>query len=71
MLQSWRAVVARFRALLRHHITCRWPHAACMDYDPALQGLPAVLEVPGENGSGPNKKQVQKLKRLHRKWMAK
>ena len=30
----------RFRALLRHHVTCRWPHAACLDYDPAVQGLP-------------------------------
>jgi eukaryotic-like serine/threonine-protein kinase len=30
----------RFRALLRHHVTCRWPHAACVDYDPALRGLP-------------------------------
>ncbi|MGH8220037.1 MAG: protein kinase domain-containing protein [Steroidobacteraceae bacterium] len=31
----------RFRALLRHHVTCRWPHAACVDYDPAVRGLPA------------------------------
>lgn len=38
---------------------------------PKLQGLPAVLEVPGTNGGGPDKKQVQKLKRLHKKWMAK
>jgi deoxyribonuclease-4 len=38
---------------------------------PALQGLPAVLEVPGEDGHGPDKKQVQKLKRLHKKWTAK
>jgi deoxyribonuclease IV len=38
---------------------------------PALQGLPAVLEVPGTDGHGPDKKQVQKLKRLHKKWMAK
>lgn len=29
----------RFRALLRHHVTCRWPHAACLDYDPAVRGL--------------------------------
>ena len=36
---------------------------------PALQGLPAVLEVPGTDGHGPDKKQVQKLKRLHTKWM--
>jgi deoxyribonuclease IV len=38
---------------------------------PKLQGLPAVLEVPGVDGHGPDKKQVQKLKRLHKKWMAK
>ncbi len=38
---------------------------------PALQGLPALLEVPGTEGRGPDKKQVQKLKRLHKKWMAK
>ena len=38
---------------------------------PALQGLPAVLEVPGTDGRGPDRKQVQKLKRLHKKWMAK
>ena len=38
---------------------------------PALQGLPALLEVPGTDGHGPDKKQVQKLKRLHKKWMAK
>ena len=38
---------------------------------PALQGLPAVLEVPGTDGHGPDKKQLQKLKRLHTKWMKK
>jgi deoxyribonuclease-4 len=38
---------------------------------PALQGLPAVLEVPGTDGHGPDKKQIQKLKRLHTKWMKK
>ena len=38
---------------------------------PALQGLPAVLEVPGTDGHGPDKKQIQRLKRLHKKWMAK
>lgn len=31
----------RFRELLRHHVTCRWPHAACVEYDPAVHGLPA------------------------------
>jgi eukaryotic-like serine/threonine-protein kinase len=30
----------RFRALLRHHVSCRWPHAACVDYDPVARGLP-------------------------------
>lgn len=29
---------SRFRALLQHHLTCRWPHAACVDYDPAVRG---------------------------------
>jgi deoxyribonuclease-4 len=38
---------------------------------PALQNLPAVLEVPGTDGHGPDKKQLQKLKRLHTKWMKK
>ena len=38
---------------------------------PRLQGLPAVLEVPGTDGRGPDKKQLQKLKRLHTKWMKK
>jgi deoxyribonuclease IV len=38
---------------------------------PALQGLPAVMEVPGTDGHGPDKKQLQRLKRLHKKWMAK
>jgi deoxyribonuclease IV len=30
-----------------------------------LQGLPAVLEVPGEDGHGPNAAEVRKAKRLH------
>jgi deoxyribonuclease-4 len=30
-----------------------------------LQGLPAVLEVPGENGHGPNAAEVRKAKKLH------
>jgi deoxyribonuclease-4 len=38
---------------------------------PSLQELPAVLEVPGTNGKGPDKQQVNKLKRLHEKWMTK
>jgi deoxyribonuclease IV len=32
---------------------------------PALQGLPALLEVPGKDGHGPDAEQVRKLKRLH------
>jgi deoxyribonuclease IV len=30
-----------------------------------LQGLPAVLEVPGKDGHGPDAEEVQKLKKLH------
>jgi deoxyribonuclease IV len=30
-----------------------------------LQGLPALLEVPGKEGKGPNAEQVRKLKELH------
>jgi hypothetical protein len=32
---------------------------------PKLQGLPAVLEVPGEDGRGPDANEVRKAKRLH------
>jgi deoxyribonuclease IV len=32
---------------------------------PKLQGLPAVLEVPGEDGHGPNAEEVRKAKKLH------
>ena len=32
---------------------------------PKLQGLPAVLEVPGEDGHGPNADEVRKAKKLH------
>jgi deoxyribonuclease-4 len=32
---------------------------------PSLQGLPALLEVPGKNGKGPDAEEVQKLKDLH------
>jgi deoxyribonuclease IV len=35
---------------------------------PAFQGLPALLEVPGTDGHGPNAQQVQALKELHRRW---
>ncbi len=33
---------------------------------PRLQGLPAVLEVPGKDGHGPNADEVAKAKKLHR-----
>ncbi len=32
---------------------------------PAVQGLPAVLEVPGKDGRGPNADEVAKLRELH------
>jgi deoxyribonuclease IV len=32
---------------------------------PALQGLPVVLEVPGEDGKGPNADEIRKLRELH------
>ena len=32
---------------------------------PRLQGLPALLEVPGQNGKGPDADEVRKLKELH------
>jgi deoxyribonuclease-4 len=32
---------------------------------PDLQGLPAVLEVPGKDGKGPDADEVRKLKELH------
>jgi deoxyribonuclease IV len=32
---------------------------------PKLQGLPALLEVPGREGKGPDAEQVRKLKELH------
>src|ERR671936_1532737 len=34
---------------------------------PKLQELPAVLEVPGKDGHGPNAEEVQKLRDLHRR----
>jgi deoxyribonuclease IV len=33
---------------------------------PRLQGLPALLEVPGADGHGPNAEEVAKAKKLHR-----
>jgi deoxyribonuclease-4 len=35
---------------------------------PKLQGLPALLEVPGVNKKGPNAEEVRKLKELHGRW---
>jgi deoxyribonuclease-4 len=35
---------------------------------PRLQGLPAVLEVPGEDGHGPSADEVRKLRELHGRW---
>ena len=34
---------------------------------PKLQGLPAVLEVPGKDGHGPDADEIRKLKDLHRR----
>jgi deoxyribonuclease IV len=33
--------------------------------NPRMQGLPAVLEVPGKDGHGPDADEIKKLKRLH------
>ena len=38
---------------------------------PKLQGLPAVLEVPGADGHGPDASQIKKTKELHARWAAK
>jgi deoxyribonuclease IV len=35
---------------------------------PSLQGLPALLEVPGKNGKGPDAEQVTRLRELHGRW---
>jgi deoxyribonuclease IV len=35
---------------------------------PVLQGLPAVLEVPGQNGRGPDADEIRKLSELHARW---
>ncbi len=37
---------------------------------PRLQGLPALLEVPGVEKKGPNADEVRKLKELHARWAA-
>jgi deoxyribonuclease IV len=38
---------------------------------PKLQGLPALLEVPGVDGKGPNADEVRKLRELHARSIAK
>ena len=38
---------------------------------PAFQGLPAVLEVPGKDGKGPDADEVRKTKELHHRWTSK
>ena len=38
---------------------------------PRLQGLPAVLEVPGKNGHGPDATQIAAARALHARWAAK
>jgi deoxyribonuclease-4 len=38
---------------------------------PRLQGLPAVLEVPGPDGHGPEATQIAATKALHARWAAK
>jgi deoxyribonuclease IV len=39
--------------------------------NPRLQGLPAVLEVPGPDGRGPDAAQVAATKEMHARWAAK
>jgi deoxyribonuclease-4 len=38
---------------------------------PRLQGLPAILEVPGKDGHGPDADEVRKLRELHARWTRK
>jgi hypothetical protein len=35
---------------------------------PAFRHLSAYLEVPGENKTGPNANEIQKLRDLHARW---
>src|SRR5207247_11431434 len=37
--------------------------------NPRFQGLPTILEVPGEEGKGPDAEQVRKLKELYARAM--
>jgi deoxyribonuclease-4 len=36
---------------------------------PALQHLPALLEVPGSKGKGPDAKDILSLRELHARWV--
>jgi len=35
---------------------------------PAFQDLPALLEVPGKDGHGPDADEIRKLRELHARW---
>lgn len=37
---------------------------------PALQGLPVILEVPGADGKGPDRENMERARRLHREGLA-
>lgn len=37
---------------------------------PALQGLPVILEVPGPDGKGPDRENMERARRLHREGLA-
>jgi deoxyribonuclease-4 len=36
--------------------------------NPRLQGLPAILEVPGADGHGPNADELRKTREIHKRW---
>ena len=37
---------------------------------PKVQGLPAILEVPGADNKGPNADELRKTRELHARWTA-
>ncbi|HEX3453882.1 MAG TPA: deoxyribonuclease IV [Gaiellaceae bacterium] len=41
----------------------------CFLGHPAFQGLPAMLEVPGTDGHGPDAAEIAKLRELHARWV--
>jgi deoxyribonuclease-4 len=41
----------------------------CFLGHPRLQGLPALLEVPGPEGHGPDAEQIGRAKALHARWV--